>query len=133
VKPAKRAVQRRPLDVGYWEVLGKAQFGAGKWQDSIESLKKAIELRPDSRKNESLLLRLSIAHWQLGHKDEARTWYDNAVKSMDKDNKNEDLVRLRAEVAELFGMPASQSSIDQPASQDNNSNAENAGGKSGGA
>jgi serine/threonine protein kinase/Flp pilus assembly protein TadD len=102
IKAAKRAIQLRPLDRWCWRVLGAAQFNAGKWQESIDSLNKVLELH--SRKNEALLLRLAIAHRQLGRQHEARAWYDDAVKSMEKDNKDEELIRLRAEAAELFGI-----------------------------
>jgi hypothetical protein len=49
---------------------------------------------------------LSMAHWQLGHKEEARKWYDKAVEWTEKNNpKEEDLPRFRAEAAELLGIP----------------------------
>ena len=48
---------------------------------------------------------LAMAHSQLGHKEEARKWYDQAVQWMDKNQpKNEDLRRFRAEAAELLGI-----------------------------
>ena len=50
---------------------------------------------------------LAMAHWQLGKKDEARQWYDKAVKRMNKNEPgNEDIRRFRIEAAELLGIPA---------------------------
>ena len=44
-----------------------------------------------------------MAHWQLGHKEEARKWYDQAVGWMETNNpRNEELLRFRAEAAELL-------------------------------
>ena len=51
-----------------------------------------------------------MSHWQLEHKDEARTWYDRGVTwietnraILDKDQQHdEELKRFRAEAEELF-------------------------------
>ena len=50
-----------------------------------------------------------MAHWQMGHKDEARGWYAKALAWMDKHAgyKYGELVRLRDEAAELLGLPES--------------------------
>ena len=46
-----------------------------------------------------------MAHWQLGEKDEARQWYDQAVEWMEqKQPDNDELRRFRAEAAELLGI-----------------------------
>jgi hypothetical protein len=46
---------------------------------------------------------LAMAHWQLGHKTEARQWYDRAVQWMEKNKpKDDELRRFRAEAAKLF-------------------------------
>ena len=46
-----------------------------------------------------------MAHWQLGEKEAARKWYDQAVAWMDKNQpNNEELRRFRAEAAELLGV-----------------------------
>jgi hypothetical protein len=46
-----------------------------------------------------------MAHWQLGNKDLARKWYDQAVSWMDKNQPtNDDLRRFRAEASELMGI-----------------------------
>ena len=48
---------------------------------------------------------LAMAHWQLGDKPQARSWYDKAVSWMEKNQpKNEELIRFRAEAAALLGV-----------------------------
>jgi len=48
---------------------------------------------------------LAMAHWQLGHKKEARQWYDKAVQWMDMNKpQDEELRRFRAEAALLLGI-----------------------------
>jgi hypothetical protein len=43
---------------------------------------------------------LAMAHWQLGEKPRARSWYDKAVPWMEKNQpKNEELIRFRTEAA----------------------------------
>ena len=49
---------------------------------------------------------LAMADWKLGNKDAARVWYDKALEWMEKnDPANEELIRFRAEAAELLGLP----------------------------
>ena len=46
-----------------------------------------------------------MARWQLGEKDKARTWFDKAVKWMDKNQPTkEELPHFRREAAELLGI-----------------------------
>jgi hypothetical protein len=46
-----------------------------------------------------------MAHWRLGNKDEARSWYDKGVGWMDKHaSTSESLKRFRNEAAELLGV-----------------------------
>src|SRR5687767_3747973 len=46
-----------------------------------------------------------MAHWQLGEKDKAREWHDRAAQWMDKHQPtDEELLRFRAEAAELLGI-----------------------------
>jgi len=46
-----------------------------------------------------------MAHWQLGHQDEARRWYDKGLEWMKRTGKtSETTVRFRNEAAELLGV-----------------------------
>ncbi|MFI5457397.1 MAG: tetratricopeptide repeat protein [Isosphaerales bacterium] len=41
---------------------------------------------------------LAMAHWQLGHHDQARQWYSKAVDGMEKrKSRDPELLRFRAE------------------------------------
>jgi hypothetical protein len=61
-----------------------------------------VELSQGGRGSDWLFL--AMAHWQLGHKEDARKWYDQAVAwmnvSMQPDD--EELRRFSAEAARLL-------------------------------
>jgi hypothetical protein len=50
-----------------------------------------------------------MAHWQLGHRDEAQTWYDAVAQRMNDRAADDDTKRLRAEAEELLGIAATPS------------------------
>jgi hypothetical protein len=59
---------------------------------------------------------LAMAHWQLGHRDEARKWYVKAIEWMDNYLPGDKaLRRFRAEAAELLGIAEPKSVGSQPA------------------
>jgi hypothetical protein len=48
-----------------------------------------------------------MAHWQLGVRQQARTWYDKADSWIEKNKpQNEELIRFRTEAAALLGLSA---------------------------
>ena len=48
---------------------------------------------------------LAMAHWKLDQKEQARTWYEQAVRWREKNApQDEDLSRFRTEGAELLGV-----------------------------
>ena len=101
IQLAKKAVELAPNASGNWITLGVAQYRAGDWQVAIDTLGKAMELRGGGDSSDWYFL--AMAHWQLGHKDEARKWYDKAVEWMDKNQpRNDELLRFRDEAAELL-------------------------------
>jgi Flp pilus assembly protein TadD len=104
VNAAERAATLQPTNNACWHLLGVAQYRAEEWEASIVSLAKAEELAP----NNTLAFNgffLAMAHWQLGHKDEARELYDRSVAWMEKNQpKNEELIRFRAEAEQLMGI-----------------------------
>ena len=56
-----------------------------------------------SRGNSGDWFFLAMAHWRLGDQAQARQWFDQAVKWMDKyQPKNEELGRFRAEAEALI-------------------------------
>ncbi len=98
---AREAIELASQSYGPWLVLGWASYRTGAWKDSIQALEKSISLQASPKGGNSWQwFFLAMAHRQLGHKDEARKWYDQAVQWMDKNQpNNEELRRLRAEAA----------------------------------
>jgi tetratricopeptide (TPR) repeat protein len=103
VKQAIRAVELAPTEGDYWNTLGIARYRAGKWQPALEALNKSIDLRAGGDALDWYFL--AMAHWQLGHKDVSRKWYDRAAEWTNKTAADDDdLRRFRAEAAELLGI-----------------------------
>jgi serine/threonine protein kinase/tetratricopeptide (TPR) repeat protein len=91
------------LDAGkstYWNTLATAEYRAGHWESAIEHMMIRVNLHDDNEYDQFVL---AMAHWQLGHHDEARTWYDKAVVQMEKYRPNNDeSCRFRAEATALL-------------------------------
>ena len=103
VELAQKAVALAPKAGNSWNTLGIAHYRAGNWKASIEALTKSMELRKGGDGFDWFFLAMS--HYQEGHKDEARKWYDQALQWMEKNQpKNEELKRFRAEAASLLGI-----------------------------
>jgi serine/threonine protein kinase/Tfp pilus assembly protein PilF len=104
VAMARKAVGLAPKAADIQNTLGVACYRNGDWNGAIAALMRSEELEPNKRLDFNALF-LAMVHWQLGHKDEARAWYDRAVAWMDKHRpKNEELLRFRAEAEELMKM-----------------------------
>lgn len=111
VELAKKATELAPEDGNIWNTLGVAQYRAGAWKLAIDTLEKSMKLRNGGDASDWFFLAMS--HWKLDHKDDARQWYDKAVEWMDKNApKNEELVRFRAEAAELLDISQPQPTSD---------------------
>jgi tetratricopeptide (TPR) repeat protein len=105
VKLAEKAVQLAPQDGTVWNTLGVTRYRAADWQAARTALEKSLALRHGGDAMDWFFL--AMAHWQLGHKDEARKWYQQAATWMQKNQPNNaELRRFRAEAAELLGLPA---------------------------
>src|SRR5262249_12615105 len=103
VRMAGRVVELAPTAAYAWNTLGVARYRAGDWKGAIEALEKSESLEPDKHLAFNGLF-LALARWQLGQKNEARTWYGKAEVWMEKNRpKDEELLRLRAEAAALLG------------------------------
>ena len=105
-KLARKAVELAPRCSLSWHALGWALYRTGAWKDSIEAFHKSMGLQVDPKGGDSgQWFGLAVAHWQLGNKEEARTWHGRGVQWMDKHQpKNEELRQFRAEATELVGM-----------------------------
>jgi tetratricopeptide (TPR) repeat protein len=103
VELAKKAVDLVPHNGSIHNTLGVAQYRAGDCNAAIDALAKSMELRSGGDAADWFFL--AMAHWQLDQKDEARMWFNKSVAWMDKNQpKNEELLRFRAEAAELLGI-----------------------------
>jgi hypothetical protein len=86
-----------------------ALYRAGDWQAAITALSKSNELLGGKMLSFNAFF-LAMAHWQKGEKEHARRWYDKATDWMEKNGpKDLELVRFRAEAADLLGLGSPQS------------------------
>ena len=107
LRRAEAAVRLAPENGTYLKTLGVALYRLGRYEDALESLRRAAALHAakNSGPTPTELAFLAMAHWQLGDKPQARSWYDKAVQWMEKNQpKNEELLRFRAEAAALLGV-----------------------------
>jgi hypothetical protein len=69
----------------------------------VPALEKSMQLHSGGESFDWFFL--AMCHWQLRDGYKARSWYDQAVQWMDKNNpQNEELRRFRAEAAALLGI-----------------------------
>jgi serine/threonine protein kinase/WD40 repeat protein len=102
VELAKKATALEAQKGIFWNTLGTAQYRAGNWKDAVGALEKSLKLQGDNSWDWFLL---AMAGWQLGEKEKARTWFDQAVRWMDRhEPQNEDLRRFHREAAQLLGV-----------------------------
>ena len=79
-----------------------AHYRAGDWKASVAALEKSMELGHGGGAIDWFFL--AMAHWRLGHSEEARTWYEKAGAWMEKNQpKDLELIRFRDEAAALLG------------------------------
>ncbi len=98
---ATQSVRLAPQDSDFWNTLGVAHYRVGNWSEAVKALQKAMETGNGGDGVDWLFL--AMAHWHLGHKDEARKWYDQAVSRPEKSRLVAGILpRLRAEAAELL-------------------------------
>jgi tetratricopeptide (TPR) repeat protein len=86
-----------------WRTLGAAQYRAGASQAAVAAFEQAGKFPTGTGSFDQFFL--AMAHWQLGQKDQARSWNDKGIKWMEKNRpRDEQLKRLRAETAALLGI-----------------------------
>jgi tetratricopeptide (TPR) repeat protein/WD40 repeat protein len=100
---AARAVELQPNQGMYWNTLGVSRYRAGDWSPAIEALSKSTQFRQGGDAFDWFFL--AMAEWQLGRKDEARKWFDEALKWTQKNAaSNEELQQFQSEATELLGI-----------------------------
>jgi tetratricopeptide (TPR) repeat protein len=97
---AGKAVEMEPGNGSYWHTLGKARYRLGEWQAAIDAQEKAFELL--GSQHAWGMFYLAMAHWQLGDKEQARTWYERALELKTGPWGNAELHRLEIEAAKLL-------------------------------
>ncbi len=104
VELATKAAELAPKNAAHRGTLGTARYRAGDCKGAIADLEKALGLRKTNDPMcayESFFI--AMAHWQLGEKEQARTWFAKAVAWMEQGKKDDlQLQRFRAEAAELL-------------------------------
>jgi tetratricopeptide (TPR) repeat protein len=106
VESAKKATELAPKEGSYWNTLGVAQYRAGDWQAAIAALERSMALQKGGDACDWLFL--AMAHWQLGHREEAQKWYSKAGTWMDKHKSTiQELTRFRDEARAFFESPTS--------------------------
>jgi hypothetical protein len=106
---AQQAVELAPKRGLFWNTLGVAHYRAGNYQESIAALEKSRQLQAGQLAAFDSFF-LAMAHWQLGHKDEAQNWRAKAVEWVQKNQEalkknpehDGELRRFRAEAEELL-------------------------------
>ena len=106
VELAQKAVKETPDEGRYWNTLGVAHCRVGNWEAAVTALKKSME-RGGGGSIDWFFL--AMAQWNLGEKEVARKWYDQAVEWMEtkrpgNDSGNAERARFRAEAAALLGI-----------------------------
>ncbi|MGE5195517.1 MAG: tetratricopeptide repeat protein, partial [Deltaproteobacteria bacterium] len=108
VELARRAVDLIPQQGGFWNTLGVARFRVGAHQAALDALQKSIDLRRGGDACDYLFV--SMSHWRLDHKDQARNWYEKGVQWIEKNGElmdkheqyAEELKRFRVEAQEML-------------------------------
>jgi serine/threonine protein kinase/Tfp pilus assembly protein PilF len=103
---AQKAVELDPKSSLAWQVFGWALYRTGDWKASIDALEKsmALQQRPPGGDSWQWFF-LAMAHWRDGNYDQARVWYERAVKWLvENAPHNAEGKRLQAEAAALLEM-----------------------------
>lgn len=103
VELAIEASQLEPDNSENWKTLGVARYRNGDFQESIDALKKSVELASDGGGIDFLFM--ALAHWQLGDKDQALHWYKKGTRWIDKNQPvDKELERVLVEAAALLNV-----------------------------
>ena len=101
VSSARAAVQIDQNQSRYWNTLGVALYRTSDWHNSKEALNKSISLTSGGNAYDWFFL--AMTNWHLGEKEQARRWYDQALKSLnDTQPRPDDLERYHHEAASLL-------------------------------
>jgi tetratricopeptide (TPR) repeat protein len=109
VADGTEAASLQPKVGDYWQLLAMAHYRVNDWMAAVAAAEKSRELRQGGDGIDCLYL--AMAHQKLGHHDQARRAYEQALRWLERNKnalaKDKFLVdhyrRLRAEAEELIG------------------------------
>jgi serine/threonine protein kinase/Flp pilus assembly protein TadD len=111
VELARKAVRLDPRSQANWNTLGAASYRAGDPQAALEALRKSMDLGKGGNSYDWLFV--AMAESRLGHKDEARRWYEKALAEMQRAHApNEELDGFRIEAEAMMGAGSGSSAPD---------------------
>ena len=120
---AGRAVKMCPEEPAYMITRGAVLYRAGRWEEALGPLKEGHHLLQDNQwpycriEDACGCAYLAMAHYRLGHREEARTWFDKMVRQTESAmegqwtgkvsfywNDRVEIKLLRPEAARLLGI-----------------------------
>ena len=100
LKMFRQAMKNSPPVTVDKRTLGVAHYRNGNWQEAMDTLSASLKSRPDNGYD---LFFLAMADWQLGNKEQARQWYDEATVWMTEHQPHSpELIRFRDEAEKLL-------------------------------
>ena len=113
VAAAREATELLPNEPGMFTQLGRAYYRARDWNAALAALEKGPQEQDYNGSQNRFCL--AMAHWQLGHKQVAREFYDEAAQWMKTNAQNDGSMRgHRSEAAELLGLNPDAPPGDEP-------------------
>jgi superkiller protein 3 len=102
---ARKAVELAPKVGICYRLLARAEYRLGHWTESLAAGEKSMALLQDGG-DANIWFLMARAHWQRGHKVEARQCFDKGVAWTKRHApQDSNLRRGWAEAAELLGQP----------------------------
>jgi serine/threonine protein kinase/tetratricopeptide (TPR) repeat protein len=101
---ARKAVELGPMHEYHWDTLGVALYRNEEWKEAVGALEWSMTLG-DTAIIERFFF-LAMAHWQLGDKKQARTWYDRGAQAIRNATLNATQRLAQVEAATLLGITA---------------------------
>ncbi|MEO1530447.1 MAG: tetratricopeptide repeat protein, partial [Planctomycetota bacterium] len=100
LKMVMQAMNVSPQAKDGTRTLGIAHYRNDNWQEAKDALTASLKSRPD---HGCEMFCLTMTEWQLGNKEKARQWYDEATAWMNQHQPhNAELIRFRDEAEELL-------------------------------
>jgi eukaryotic-like serine/threonine-protein kinase len=101
---ARQAVALSPRAGGFQNTLGLVEYRVGLWDESIASVERSIALTDGVEVTNWFIL--AMVHWQRGEKDRSRSYFEQAVAWIKKnDYQSADMLTIWREAARLLGQP----------------------------